>query len=328
MSKNVSVSYQGAVAWIAIIGLLMPAYRGQAQLVCDVPEHDFGRVTDGRPLLEHVFEIRNAGTGAVEIVSCEANCKTLNHQLAQYRLKSGESTVIFVSMATEGLSGSPCTGLELRYGSEGCERLALTLKGTIVPPISWSPAVLVLGRVPVGQCVTGTVTLTAERTGPFAIVELAKIGQGFDAVSERTRSDLTQTVRIWMTPQVAGPFSGMVIARTDAAAMPAVPIRFSGSAEPALVWQPTVVDLYPTSGCVSARVSVRAPFGTPFSVIDAGTPFAGLRADVEAQTNGTVLVRLTAESAGLTGSTVLRLRTDLPACPVIEIPVRFRATRP
>lgn len=148
--------------------LLLSCGVARAELVCPAPEFVVpNEVRSGEPL-RHRFEVRNAGTEAVEVLGLKPGCGCLSPRIDRTRLAPGESATVAVDVNTvtqaEGRNG---WRVAVRYRQAGREaELALTLSATVRQVVTISPANLVV------YTATGykhTLTLTEKTPEPLAI---------------------------------------------------------------------------------------------------------------------------------------------------------------
>lgn len=314
---------------LTLLALAAPA---RAALVCDAPEHDFGARPDTDKGFAHTFDIRNAGDAPVTVTRVRASCDCLTASLAKHHIRPGERFPLDTYFDFKTESGPQDRTLHLLYTPASDPAapappatLALRLKGTILTPVLAIPARLDLGNVPPSAVVTATLALVSGRCGPFALSAVAVEPPGVTARYTPTLTATNHTLTLAIpAPPHAGPFSGLVAAATDLPEMPAVPVHYAGRVTPPLIIRPVALNA-PLARPFRARLTVSSPFQLPFRVLSAEATAPGFTLAVTPQDAAALIdVSCEAPPATLTDA-LLRVATDHPACPLLEVPVRFTA---
>ena len=156
------------ISRLAVV-LLLSCGVARAELVCPAPEFVVpNEVRSGEPL-RHRFELRNAGTEAVEVLGLKPGCGCLSPHIDRMRLSPGESATVGVDVntVTQG-EGRNAWRVTVRYRQLGKEaELPLTVSAMVRQVVTISPANLV---VHTATGYTHTLTLTKKTPEPMAIL--------------------------------------------------------------------------------------------------------------------------------------------------------------
>ncbi len=176
----------------------------RAELRCDEPTVDLGRVKAGQPVT-HRFTLINRGPEAVEITNVQPGCGCLRPQLAERRLRPGDAAVLLIGVNTLTTPAGPnAWRVEVFYTAAGKpSQLTVVLHATVVTEITVRPAALILHT---SSCVGHDVTVSDGRPHPLAITSVRTTAPLLQASLREPRRDddgsLVQTVHV----EVSGGF--------------------------------------------------------------------------------------------------------------------------
>lgn len=299
-----------------------------AQLVCDAPDFDFGVLPETRLEIAHTFTVRNVGAEPADVVAVRSSCDCVTAAPTRRNVPPGESFPVDARFVFKNESGPQRRAIHLAYRASGTAPeiapgiCTFRLTGTILRPVMLQPSRLDLGTIPPGGTATGCVTLAVGRCGPFALQTVASADPGVRADFVPGLRGTNHVVRLLIpSPTHPGPFSGVAVAATDLPETPRVSIAYAGRVEPWLDVRPRVL-IVRSERPLDTSLGVVSPFGIPFRVL--GTTATDPRLIVTRGDDNRLTVRTVSDVADLDGALV-RIATDSPLCPTIEVPVRVSA---
>jgi len=307
---------------------VLAAAAARAALVCDGPLFDFGTLPDTAIGVSHLFEIRNASTEPVIITDVQTSCDCVAVTATRRSLQPGERAPVDAHFTFGSEAGPQLRTVRLAYRASvapetaPAQVLSVCLRGAILPPVLRSPNQLDLGTVLPGSVATGTVSLLAGRSGPFALRAVGLEPGGARADYAAGVTGTNHPVRLLIpVPSRAGPFSGMAMAATDLPEMPNVPILYAGRAAPLFETRPSSLTVR-RGHPLNARLTVSSPYGTALRILSA-TATDPLVSVTFAQDDTAARLTVTAKARPETFTDALiRLKIDHPVCRIIEVPIR------
>jgi hypothetical protein len=181
---------------------------------------DFGTVTVNQPK-ELPFSIRNTGTAPLTVTAVAISNPRFAIELpsASFTIAAGVTQAFSVRFLPTA-AGAQTGNLTITSNDPTRASLVVTLSGTGTtasgPALSYSPASLAFGNVPVGT--TQTLTLTVTNTGTAQLTG----SLGVSAPFALTPSDLgimepgaSVNVRVSFTPPAAGPVTGSILGASN-----------------------------------------------------------------------------------------------------------------
>ena len=311
-------------------GLLaaLAARPAAAQLACDRPLFDFGRVPAATCTVTGVFQLYNAGRDSLTVLDVLSSCGCITANIERQTLKPGAELRLPVVLDVRERSGVQRKSVFIRYraGRGDAQTLLLSLAGTIVPGFRCQPDALDFGTISPGTAASRDVTVISDSGAPFAIREVHGFPSQVVARALSSRTATSHVVRVaprCLDPRV--PLSGVVRVDTDAAIANVVTFDVRGTVAPDVVARPSAI--FANAGdALECRLSLVSPVGRRFRVTGVATSDPRLRAAVvPAASPPAVLVTAPSPAGALDGQYV-RIRTDLDDCPSVEVVVH--AVRP
>lgn len=297
-----------------------------AQLTCDAPSFDFGTLPETVLSVAHAFTVRNTGTEPVRITAVRSSCDCMTASPATSVVRPGASVPVNTYFVFKTESGPQRRAVHLAYRIGTDETQAETkvctlwLHGTILWPVQRLPNRLEFGLVPPGGIATAAVRLVSGRCGAFSLRSVA-VDRPDAHVDYTPKVRATNhLVRVsFPTPDRLGVFSGIVLAATDQEEMPDVPIAYSGRVAPWITVRPASLTFRANAGA-QARLTFSSPHGTAFRLRTSVATVPWLSAAIDNDR----CVTITATAVPATHENALiRIATDHPACPFIEVPVQI-----
>lgn len=142
---------------------------GQAAIVVDAAEHDFGQVRAGEKV-EHRFKITNAGSTELKITNVKPNCGCTVAGDYPRTLAPGASGEIPLALSTANMNG-PFKKLAVVSSNDPTQvQLTLTLKGEAKPLIALQPAGAYFASVYGEQLQTQVISITNNSETPLMMV--------------------------------------------------------------------------------------------------------------------------------------------------------------
>jgi hypothetical protein len=226
LSSVLASSAAVVVAVMAALAADDPAPRA----VIDAPVHEFGSVEQGTPV-EHVFRVRNAGTGVLRVDHVKSTCACTVGVATGEAIAPGEEAWVTMRLETEKLAGRTTKTATVYTNDPATPTLGVTLSGDVLTDLVVRPMPLYFGRIANGARVrrelavapgrpNGTATVVAvEAPGPRlrAWLEAAADGRGQRVVVEVDGSAST------------GRFSDELVLRTSSASQPTLTVKVLGT---------------------------------------------------------------------------------------------------
>ncbi|MBR6022429.1 MAG: DUF1573 domain-containing protein, partial [Kiritimatiellae bacterium] len=186
------------------------------RLVCDAPVHDFGSVPDTAPV-EHDFDIRNDGQLSLQILSVRASCGCTAVNASQDVIPPGGTAAIHATFTTANRSGAQIKTITVTSNDPDSPTTLLTLRGTVVKPLSANPAAVYYGRVSGPSAATREVVLTS--SAPCRIASLSLASPHLRATADAPDAPATtHRIVLEILPDMPrGPFGDTLTIATDSA---------------------------------------------------------------------------------------------------------------
>ncbi|HOX44905.1 MAG TPA: DUF1573 domain-containing protein [Myxococcota bacterium] len=305
-----------------------PADGARPEIDCDGAEHRFGRVWQGAEL-EHTFQVINRGPGRLHLERLRAGCACTRAVLQASELGPGERAEVEVTLATRGLLGPIERQVEVLSDDPDRPALALRLVGEVAQAAAFAEDRLDLGAVPLGerrQAVVGLRGELAERVRLHDLELGGSEGWSVRVVERDDRSELEVELRAGHTP---GPRDARLSARTGLAEAPRIHLALAAEVVGDLGLDRPAVSFDPFDATAPARlVSVRSARGQAFRLLGAEDPAGAVTARLRprpARAGQPQGIELKLARAPETPRGRLRIRTDRPDQPVLELPYVVRA---
>lgn len=306
---------------------------GQLAVVPE-PVWDAGVVGRGE-VVRHAFEVHNAGDVPLYLREVRAACGCTVASFDEVIPPGGVGKVT-AEVTTEAFRGPIAKDLTVFTSDPTNPMLTLTVRAEIQPAVDALPGYFrfqhVQGEAPV---------VVEQRVWSTGLPDLAVLGVSSPlpqiAVSFRPATDAEREAgvagRQWIVTATlasdapTGPLTGDVVVRTSHPDQPELLLPIAGYVRPVVAASPPRLDFGAFGGGEPRRGSVIVTnYGSaPVTVLAAETDIAGLTAKVDTREEGKrydVALTLAADLPKGPFSGVLRLRTDSPRSPVLEVPVR------
>ncbi len=168
---------------VLLVGLIPGAVGAQnegPELMIDRTTFDFGQVDHGQ-IIEHVFTVRNSGQTDLVITEIVSSCGCL--QVAKYKQvipPHGQGKIKAV-LDTEGEQGqlNKHIFISTNEGKKGEHKL--TMRGEVVHPVSFRPAMIDFGRLKTGEAKSLQVKAISREEKNLEIIELDTSAHFLDA---------------------------------------------------------------------------------------------------------------------------------------------------
>ena len=211
----------------------LPAEDGAPRAVADAPVHDFGTVEQGTAV-EHVFRIRNTGTGVMRVDHVKGTCACTVGTATGEGISPGGEAWVTMRLETDRLAGRTTKTATVYTNDPATPALPVTLTGHVLTDLVVRPTPVYVGHVRQGEVVRREINVAAGRVGGTASV-----------VAVETMSP---RIKAWLEPAVgfdgqrvvvevdgrasAGRFSDDVVLKTTSARQPAMTVKVLGTIDP------------------------------------------------------------------------------------------------
>jgi hypothetical protein len=318
------------------------AAKGTPRLTLVEPVKDFGVVPKGQKL-DWSFEIRNSGTGDLEILSAKPACGCTVADFDRV-IKPGQTGKVTAHVDTSGFAGPILKSVALETNDANTPAAQLSIAATVKPYVEAYPAGYVRFNMLQGDIEKQTVTLYSEDDVPFEIVKVDvpqdwirvdyKKAEGSTIIPKMGRSGQNQyTVEVTVGGPDAqiGPLAEKVKFYTTSKFQPEYTLSVSGIVRPTFRVEPTGVnfgEVAPTDTAATRTITLRSnDLKTPenFIVTGAESGVAGISAAVKPTSRKgeyevTLQVAKDAKPGNLEGTVLVHTSDKIK--PVVTIPVR------
>lgn len=311
-----------------IVALLAVAPSARASLEAAAHAVDLGVVKGGQRI-EAAFELRNAGTQALEIIDIERGCGCLAPKLDQRVLRPGEKASLRFEVRTLGQAeGSHTWNATVRY-RDGAEvkKLPLALRGTVRNEITVQPAVLGLF---VEKSTRHEIVIRDTRATPLRVVSAEARSAGLK-IAEVVRDGAATKVVVAVDADAlpAGRHEGMVYIFTSDLDYEElqIPVTVTKGRRALVQLVPPQPEIHLPRGAAagSALVRLRSLGGTPLRVAKAASDDPRLEMTFAAGPGNDATIRIQARAgAGGGGDAEAQVHADLEGGETVVIPVRIR----
>lgn len=221
-----------AVAAVLLAGPSARALPAPApKLVCEEPVFDFGAVSDAAPV-EHDYVIRNDGDLSLEILSVRASCGCTAVNASQNVVRPGDTATIHATFTTANRSGAQIKTITVTSNDPETPTTLLTLRGTIVKPLSANPSALYFGRLSDPASAAREVTLTGSE--PFRVLSATTASPHLSATPDSDAPATVHRLSVDILPSMpVGPFGDTITVVTDLPVQPKILVPLTGFWNPA-----------------------------------------------------------------------------------------------
>jgi len=223
--------------WFVGVVLLMAAPLraddGAAHVVVDAPVHEFGAVEQGQPV-EHVFRLRNAGTGMLRVDHVKGTCACTVGVATGETIAPGDETWVTVRLDTTRLAGRTTKTATVYTNDPEAPAIPVTLTGEVLTDLVARPTPLYVGHLRRGTVLRREIRVVRGR--PDGVASLV----GVDVSSPRLRawidvgegSEQRVVVEIDATDS-SGRFSDELVLRTTSSRQPTLTVKVLGTIDAA-----------------------------------------------------------------------------------------------
>ncbi len=307
------------------IGLLLTGFfvfNANAALTGSPAMFDFGKLPQTDIGAECFFSLHNTGDKSVEIVSIDPSCDCLIADLQLRKVQSGKSIAFPVFFTFENERGRQDRELLIGYRERGDKKmrfLTLFIQGTITSPIMCEPERIDFGLVALGTCQTGRIEVVTQ-DAPFSLKPGQQQGQ-LEATFITDKPALRHEIGIILPADKPGPFSSDIPILTDHPDMPIVFIPCIGTISLPFSVHPKSLS-FTRGTALNARITLRSVFNEPFEIRSVESTDPALQLFVHKTENTVeITVQIKPEQTNFANA-LIRIATDHPMSPIIEIPVR------
>lgn len=300
------------------------AAQGPKAVAID-PSYDFGTVLSGPPL-RHVFEIRNAGQGKLELSKVNASCGCTAAKPSRTELGPGETSEIAVETDTKYERGHAERIVTVATNDPAKSSIRLMMSGDIKPQVTAEPSDLFLGSVRHGAGASRQVVIS-DMVGGAAPFKIESV------------TNSSPDIKVTQAPRADGK-PGAILNVAVASSMPVGPIAdvikiddnrspiridVSGVISGDLNAKPAQVSfgVLPHHGSAVRIIRLTNDSAHPVSVLGVDTGNGSVLANVEPVTPGkaykiTLTLRQNTPDGQVRGQ--LKIRTDDAHQPTVVVP--------
>jgi hypothetical protein len=338
-------AWRAAALAAAAALLTLPAVsEAEPKAVLDPATIELGEIEEGGEY-ERFVELRNAGDGVLTLEDVKTSCGCTAAAVdTDVKLKAGESQKIRVTFNSRGMEGGVTKKVTVKTNDPMTPSMEIVLKANVHRSLKWEPRYLSFNQVGLSEQAEQMVTLEADKNLELKVLRAFvqgglrgdKDSRLFEvSVSEsrpgqdRDAYDLTVRMADRRKPQR---ISETLVVVTNVAGKDTLRIPIRGEVTGRISFSPSyaVLALVGPGETTTRDVLLSASEGT-FQVLKAEVADSPVRAEVLPDSKpGRYTVRLTyvGGDAGANGVRQLRVETDDPDQPVIEVPVRYQTRAP
>jgi len=203
---------------------------GVPRAVVDGPVHDFGTVEQGTAI-DHVFRIRNTGTGSMRIDHVKGTCACTVGTATGEAIPPGGEAWVTMRLETDRLAGRTTKTATVYTNDPAAPTLPVTLTGQVLTDLVVRPAPLYLGHVRAGAVVRRELTVASGRVGGTAtVVAVESASPRIRAWVEAAAGGEGQRIVVEVDGTAStGRFSDELVLRTTSVRQPAMTIKVLGT---------------------------------------------------------------------------------------------------
>lgn len=324
-----------AVALAALPAGAQQVATGKApRAVVPAPIFDAGSVGRGAPV-RHEFVLRNEGDAVLHVREVQPSCGCTVVEFDSTIAPQGEGRVI-AEVETGAFRGAIAKDLTVLTSDPANPSIVLTVRADVQPWVDAAPGYFHFLHVQGAPPPTATQTIWSVDRPELTVLGVES-GVAALAVTFRPAADGERQPdvrgRQWVVAAAldaeaaSGPLAGDVVVRTDHPQQPELVIPLGGYVRPLLMVSPPRADFgaFAPSEPRKGSVIVTNHGEAPVQVLSADSDVPGLSAEVAVREKGKkydVNLTLAAGTARGPFRGTLRVRTDSPRSPVLEIPVQ------
>lgn len=218
--------------WVVASGALADDEAPRVSIAA--PVHDFGVVERGVPV-EHVFRLKNAGTGALRVDHVKGTCACTVGVATGEAIAPGGEAWVTMRLETTDLSGRTTKTATVYTNDPAAPAIPVTLTGQVLTDLVVQPSAVYVGRVRRDSVVRRELAIAPGRPGGTAAVASVEVA--------------SPRVRAWIEPAAdggagqrvvvevdakasSGRFTDEVVLRTTSATQPTLTVKVFGTIEP------------------------------------------------------------------------------------------------
>jgi len=236
--------FAAASALMTIAFLLAPANAGRAQAArADTArdQYDFGSVKQGTRI-DHEFAIRNEGNAALRFSAAELSMPGMKARFAAAEIAPGAEGKVTIEWATDHVAGAVEGVARIRWSDAAQPETLLTMKGSVVPPLSIEPIAAVYLSAYANEPVERVLTIRNNESRPLA---LTRVQTGAHTTATLTTIEAGKVFAVAVRPAARaspGKYEESLSIQTDDVAIGAITIPVHVWVKPDLYANPDVVD--------------------------------------------------------------------------------------
>ena len=289
------------------------------------PNYDFGTVFNGPPI-RHVFKIRNAGSGMLELSKVNASCGCTAAKPSKTELGPGETSEIAVDTDTKYERGHAERIVTVATNDPANPSIRLMMSGDIKPQVTADPFDLFLGSVRHGTGLSRQIVISdmVGGTAPFEIKSVTNSSPDIKVTrAPRTDGKAGAILNVAVASSMpVGPISDVIKIESNRSP---VQIDVSGVVSGDLNAKPAQVSfgVLPHRASAIRIVRLTNDGAHPVSVLGVDTGNKSVAASVEPVTPGkeykiTLTLRQNTPDGQVRGQ--LKIRTDDAHQPIVMVP--------
>lgn len=331
-------------AAIAVTGTLClgaPSSWAAPKAQVEPMEIDLGTIDEGNTF-ERFLEVKNVGDGVLVLEEVKTSCGCTAAAVdGTTELKAGQSQKVKVTFNSKGQhEGAVSKKVTVKTNDPEHGMIEVNLKASVHTPVRWNPTFLSVDSVNPKKGMEKTISLLADENLKMEIKSASILGgktldqpsQLFDltrgaskVVEGRVQTDFTVKMKADVKPQKV---SEQIVVITNLAGRDTlrVPVRGDIVGRLAFSVQFGAIPLAEPGAETVRDLEIVAKEGT-FKVVKAEVPDSPVKAEILPATDGTkttIRLRYVGETAGTNGIRTLKVTTDDPDQPLLEVPVRYQ----
>lgn len=293
---------------------------------CDAPVFDYGERPDTAEV-DHTFIIRNGGNAALLISQVKSGCGCTRAALDITTLPPDGTALLSARLTLKGCSGPKNAAIYLHSNDPVNPVFVCKYTGTVIRELELTPAGFSFDTTPDSAGQTASVTLTNRTSLPLHPLNL-EYPSGLSSVFLATNVPGRSYTLTAQCPPGADSLQAAVTLITDHPRYGRIDIPLTITALRDLTAFPSTLELTesaPGANPESSRIILLAQTNRTFTIrkVEVIPPVL----PVAIESLGPTRARLKAGPMRVTGAmdgSVIRIHTDLPRQPVVEIPVKVR----
>lgn len=309
---------------LAVAGLTGRVRADGPVIQCDAPVLDYGERPDTAEV-DHTFTIRNGGNAPLLISQVRSGCGCTRALLDVTALPPGGTAALSARLTLKGCSGPKNAAIYLHSNDPANPVFVCKFTGTVIRELELTPAGFTFETTPDSPAQAACVTLT-NRTA-LALHPLSlDFPAGLAAVSVATNVPGRSYTVTAHCPPAADSLQAAVTLITDHPRYASIDIPLTITAIRDLTAFPSTLVLTesaPGSMPESARIILLPRGNRTFTIrnVEVSPPVIPVSIEIPGPSRARLKVGPVRVTGALDGA-VIRIHTDLPRQPVVDIPVR------